>query len=295
MKQYQQYLKVIDGTRGRIAVTLLVLVMSIVKPLGVAASGVDIDNDSPYMQLVNQADSLCEAGLWNEASLTLQHAIALEPDNPGNIPLLSNLGMVHHYMGEDSLAIVTLSRAIDIAPSSVTIIANRAKVYTAMGHEQEAFDDYARIMELDSTYIQARFCHGLLALRHRMFNVAQADFDYLDAHFPTADETLIGRATFLSSVGKYAEAIPYYDEILRTIKAAEYYGARAYCRLMTDDLPEAAADIASALELAPDDGELYLYRAALNKMHYRPDDARRDARRAVELGVAPSRAAQFLK
>ncbi|MDE6377450.1 MAG: hypothetical protein K2K72_01750, partial [Duncaniella sp.] len=204
-----------------------------------AGAGVEVDGDSPYMQLVNKADSLCEAQLWNEAALTLQHAIASEPDNPGNIPLLSNLGMVHHYMGEDSIALATLSRAIDMAPSSVTILANRAKVYTATGQEQEAFDDYARIMELDSTYIQARFCHGLLALRHRMFGVAQADFDYLDAHFPTADETLIGRATFLSSIGKYAEAIPYYDEILRTIKAAEYYGGRAYCRLMTDDLPEA--------------------------------------------------------
>ena len=64
---------------------------------------------------------------------------------------------------------------------------------------------------------------------------------------------------------------------------------------MTDDLPEAASDIAEALSLAPDDGELYLYRAALNKMHYRPDDARREARMAIELGVDPARAAQFLK
>ena len=64
---------------------------------------------------------------------------------------------------------------------------------------------------------------------------------------------------------------------------------------MTGELQEAAADIASAMELAPLDGELYLYRAALNKMHFRPDDARKDAERAVQLGVDPTRAKEFLK
>lgn len=265
-------------------------------PAVVMAQSPDPDPaDSPYMLLVDRADSLCRLQAWPEAALTLQHAIASEPSNPGNPLLLSNLGMIHHYMGEDSLAIATLGRAVESAPSSVTILANRANVYTSMGCEQEAFDDYARIMQLDSAYVPARYYHGLLALRHRMFAVARDDFDYLETYFPTADETLIGRATFLSSLGRYAEAIPYYDEILRNRKESEYYGARAYCRLMTGDLLEASADISEAMALAPDDAELYLYRAALNKMHYRPDDARRDARRAVELGADPARAAEFMK
>ena len=46
--------------------------------------------------------------------------------------------------------------------------------------------------------------------------------------------------------------------------------------------------------MTPDDGELYLYRAALNKMRYRPDDAKADALKAIELGVDKKRAAQFL-
>ena len=282
-------------SRYRLAAMTAICLTGCLSALGLGASEREVDADSPYMQLVERADSLCSVQSWAEAAITLQHAIASEPSNPGNIPLLSNLGMVHHYMGEDSLAIATLTKAHEQAPSSVTILSNRAKVYTAMGREQDAFDDYARVMDIDSTYITARFNHGLLALRHRMFAVAQEDFDYLESHFPAADETFIARATFLSSLGRYAEAIPYYDEILRTIKAPEYYGARAYCRLMTGDLPEAADDISQAMELAPDDGELYLYRAALNKMHYRPDDARRDARRAIELGVEPARAAEFLK
>ncbi len=266
----------------------LLLLAAWLSPMAVLA-------DTPYLDLVEKADKACEEGKWGEAESALQAAIDTEPDNPGNILLLSNLGMVRYNLGLDSMAIATFDRALAKAPSSVTILANRAKVYTAMGMEQEAFDDYSRIMLLDSTYITARYHHGLLALRHRMFDVAKEDFDYLTKHYPSSDEAIIGAATMHSSLGEYKEAIPLYSEILRTIKEPEYYGARAYCYLMTGDLQEAASDIASALELTPDDGELYLYRAALNKMHFRPDDARKDAQRAVELGVDPARAAQFLK
>ncbi len=113
--------------------------------------------DTPYMELVDKADKACNDGKWSEAAKILQDAIKEEPDNPGNVLLLSNLGLVRYNLGLDSLAIDAFDQALDIAPSSVTIIANRAKVYAAMGLEQEAFNDYSRIMMLDSTYITARF------------------------------------------------------------------------------------------------------------------------------------------
>ncbi|MBD5321462.1 MAG: tetratricopeptide repeat protein [Bacteroides sp.] len=251
--------------------------------------------DTPYLNLVDEADKACSEERWTDAENLIREAISTEPENPGNILLLSNLGMVQYSLGKDSAAIESFTRALDIAPSSVTIIANRAKVYTSMGYEQEAFNDYARIMQLDSTYITARYHHGLLALRHRMYDVAKEDFDYLVKHFPSANETQIAQAAMHTSLGEYQEAIPFYNEILRSIEEPEYYGARAYCYLMTGNLQEAADDIAKAMELAPEDGELYLYRAALNKMHYRPEDARKDAERAVELGVDPARAKEFIR
>lgn len=79
------------------------------------------------------------------------------------------------------------------------------------------------------------------------------------------------------------------------MKEPEYYGARAYCNLMTNHLQEASDDIAAALELTPDDGELYLYRAALNKMRFRPADATADAKKAIELGIDPRRALPLME
>lgn len=246
--------------------------------------------ETPYMEKVDEADKACAEGKWKEAETALLEALRAEPANPSNILLISNLGMVRFNMGEDSLALATLDDAHAMAPASVTILSNRARVLTAIGDEAGAYEDYTRILELDSMVMTARFHHGLLALKNRKFPTAKADFDFMVDKFPDAEETQIGMATFLSSIGEYAEALPYYNKILLTQKEPEYYGARAYCYLMTNHLQEASDDIGVAMELAPDDGELYLYRAALNKMRFRPDDANADAKRAIELGVDPNRA-----
>ena len=39
----------------------------------------------------------------------------------------------------------------------------------------------------------------------------------------------------------------------------------------------------------PSDPELFFYRALLNKKRYLSDDAKRDAKRAIELGADPER------
>ncbi|MDE6390584.1 MAG: tetratricopeptide repeat protein [Duncaniella sp.] len=250
---------------------------------------------SPYMDLVEESDKACGECKWEEALRAIDSAIEWEPDNPGNILLLSNKGMIQYNLGLDSLAVATLTEAHKKAPKSVTILSNRARVLTACGRDREAIADYETIMGLDSVNSEARFHHGLLSLRHRDYNSAKADFDWLLANKPDTPESNIAQATMLCALGQYAEAIPYYNHILDEIKEPEYYGARAYCHLMTGELQEASDDIAAALEKSPADGELYLYRAALNKMRYRPDDSRKDALRAIELGIEPSRAQQFLK
>ena len=251
--------------------------------------------DSTYLDFVDEADKACADGDWGKALDALNAAMLMEPDNPGNILLLNNVGMIQHNLGMDTTAVATLSEAHRRAPASVTILMNRAKVLTSMGKFDGALEDYALVMELDPTEVLARFNHGMLSMSTRRFYDAKADFDYLESSYPDTPEAMTGAATMHRTMGDYDKAIPYYTQLIDLSPDADYYGARAYCRLMTGDLQEASDDIARALELAPSDGELYLYRAALNKMRYRPDDARVDARRAVELGVSAERAEQYLK
>ncbi|MCM1354921.1 MAG: tetratricopeptide repeat protein [Staphylococcus sp.] len=277
---------------------LILLQISIVKTIAATLpSASDIQetkSDSFYMDKVDEADKACAEGKWREAEQALLSALKAEPANPTNVMLMSNLGIIRFNMGQDSLAIETLTDAHTIAPASVTILANRARVLSACGYEEEAYHDYEQILRLDSMEMSARLHHCLLALRRHEFRKAKKDYEFMEKNFPDELETQIAGATVLSGTGDFTGAIPCYTRILEKRKDPEYYGARAYCYLLTGALQDASDDINAALELAPDDGELYLYRAALNKMRYRPADAENDARKAVELGVNKARAAQFI-
>ena len=259
-----------------------------------AAKASENGTESLYLKKIDEADKACAEGLWHEAENALVEALRAEPANPSNVLLISNLGIIRFNMGQDSLAIATLNDAHSMAPASVTILSNRAKVLAANGYDEEAYLDYSRIIELDSLEISARLPRCLYALRRHDFRTAKSDMEFMEQNFPGKIETEIAGAAVRSGTGDFAGAIPYYSRILLERKDPEYYSGRAYCYLLTGSLQEASDDINSALAITPADGELYLYRAALNKMRYRPADAEADARKAVELGVDKTRATQFL-
>lgn len=261
----------------------------------VTLSGAEKEESTPYLDLVDDAEKACADGDWSRAIELWRSAILLDPDNPGNILLMNNVGMIQHQMGMDTTAVATLTEAHRLAPSSVTILMNRAKVLTSMGESEEAMEDYRLVTELDSAVTSAWLNHGILSLSSRRFNDAKADFAYLEEHFPSSREAKLGGAMMRCAVGDFAGAVPLYTSLIEDFKETEYYSARAYCNLQAGNLQDASDDLQEALELDPDDGELYLYRAALNKLRYRPEDARRDARKAVSLGISEQRAAQFLR
>lgn len=251
--------------------------------------------ESVYMMKVEDADKACAEGEWTKAEEAILSAINLEPANPSNPLLLSNLGMIRFNMGMDSLALATLSEAHAKAPASVTILSNRARVLLAMGEEDEAFEDFTLIIDLDSMDVNSRFNRCLLEMRRHDFRAAKADYEFLLSHFPDDISTSIAGASYLSGIGNYREALNCYSKVIKERPEAEYYAGRGYCNLLLDNLQEASDDINSAISLEPDEGEFYLYRAALNKKRYRPDDSDSDARKAISLGVSKKIAAEFLQ
>lgn len=250
--------------------------------------------ESLYIIKFGEAERACSEGKWATAEKALVEALSLEPDNPSNPLLLSNLGMIRFNMGLDSLAIETLTEAHDLAPSSVTILANRARIYLFTGQQKEAIEDFGNVLRIDSMDVTSRFNHCLLSLREHNFRTAGEDFNFLVRNYPDRLETDIAGASYLSGTGQYLEAVPYYTKVIEERPESEYYGGRAFCYLLLDRLQEASDDINTALSLSPEDGELFLYRAALNKRRYRPVDAEADALRAEKLGVDPKRVRQFI-
>ncbi len=241
--------------------------------------------ESEYFKLMGKADEAIEKGQWDEAESYLLTALRAEPANPSNYLLMSNLGIVRFQMGQDSLAVMTLNDAHFIAPASVTVLSNRARVLNALGRIDDAYSDYSMILRLDSLEIEPRFYRGMIALQKNNFITAQADFEKLESLVPESRYTSIGCASFYSAVGDYRKAVKYYTKLLKDDPVVEYYSVRAACYLMLQQYSDASADISEGLKLDPNDAELYLYRAYLNKQLYQMDEAEADVKKALELGA----------
>lgn len=246
------------------------------------AKGQELTLDDKYIKLVEKGDSAVAAESYATALEFYSEAMRLEPSNPSNILLLSNTGMLQFYMGEDSLAIRTLSMAHDIAPSSVTVLMNRARVYNANSQYARALEDYDKVTQLDSTLADPWRQKAMLQLQGGDVRGAETSIEKATAIEPDSTATLLVNAILYSSTSRPAEAIPYFTRLIKKDAEAEYYAARAMCRLMTDDLNGASEDISDGLRLNDNDPELYVARALLNKRRFREKDSRQDAATAMK-------------
>ncbi len=251
------------------------------------------NGENRYFELVGSADSAIKENRFQDAENLLLEAMRVQPSNPSNVLLMSNLAMVRFYMGQDSLALATINDAHQLAPASVTILSNRARIYSAMGEVEKAYSDYDLILQLDSMVIAPRLSHGIIALYSGMIDVAERDFKMLQRVAPDSEEASIGMAMFHTSLNQFKEAIPYYSKLIEKDPVIEYYTGRINCYLELQYLSDASADIADAMKLYPDDMELYLLRGWLNRLYFRNDDAEEDFKRAMQLGATPAQVKVF--
>lgn len=268
--------------------TLKIFVILLISALSAAAQS------NSYNKLIDQADKAIAKQNWETAESCIISAMRAEPDNPGNILLLSNLGMIQFYQGRDSLAIATLTDAHRLAPSSVTVLCNRARVLTSAGMLKAAISDYDAAAALDSTIYQPYLYRGLINLSLGNISEAQVQLTKLNQLFPDLTDTHIALAALYSAIEQPDEAIPHFNLLIKANPQAEYYAGRAMCFIQTDRLIDASEDITSGLELDPECAELYVCRALLNHRAYRRDEAMRDAQRAIDLGTNRQRLYKLL-
>lgn len=257
--------------------------------MGALAQGA-ADIHGPYLRIVEQADSACAKADWPLAESLFLKAMRLEPANVSNVLLMSNLGMVRFYQGNDSMALSTLDDALRMAPNATVLISNRAKVLSAMGRQSDALADWERVLEIDSLNVDALYFHVLATIGAGDSAASVAELQRLELLAPDDVRTNFAKATFLTSRGLYAQAVSPLRKVVEASPRAEHYASLAIAHMMSGSLSEAADDIVQGLEIDPAYGELYLYRALLNRLRYRPEDARADARRAVSLGIPMRRA-----
>lgn len=252
-----------------------------------AASSESSAQSAAYLSHVDSAQTAIDSTRWASAERHLLEAMRLEPGSPGNILLMSNLGIVQFQQGRGDEAIATLNSALGMAPNAVVVLTNRARLLAAMGRNGEAFADYSRVIALDSTQTSALFNRGMLAMAGGDLTTARADFASLQRQKPDARETAMAMAALLTRDGDYEEAIPWYTRLIESDPTDEFYLGRAVCLTMLDEYSVAMSDVNEGLKLNPQNAELYAQRAIINRLQYRNREYEADMRRAAELGYKP--------
>ncbi len=271
-----------------------VIIVSFFSAISILARDNVPANDSvfeadPYFILMGEADDAINEKNWPEAAARLCDALAVKPDHPSNTLLLYNLAKVYSYLGNDSLSIVTYGRGLQIAPNMSVLYLGRAKTYLGMGKKKEARADLESVLNIDSLSTEARYLHGMMSLYSGRLDDAEGDFNVLASVAPKSYDTAVALGTLYSLTGREKKAIPYFEKLIEVEPTPEFYSCLAGCHLALGELTEASEVIGEGLRLYPEDAELYYYRAWLNRDRFRNDDARSDARRAIELGANPNK------
>ena len=256
-----------------------------------ADTAVAIDPESeedPYFILMGEAQKAIEEEKYEEAAARLIDAIGIEPGNPANLILKSNLGMVYSCLGRDSLAIATLDDVTNQAPNMSAAILNRGRIKLKINDNEGAYNDFCRVIEIDSVNADARYFRGMMALYGGNKSMAETDFKKLEQIQPTRTRTFAALGTLYSMTGRERQAVGYLTKLIEADPTPEYYSTLAGCYLVLEELSEASSLIAEGLKRFGHDPELYYYRAWLNRDRFRLDDAHEDARLAIKYGADPT-------
>jgi len=253
-----------------------------------------IDTNTVYYAYIDSAQNHISIKQWDKAEFFLIEAIKSEPNNPSNSLLLSNLATIQRRQGRLSEAIKNYSMAIDLTPNAVTLLHNRAAVYTLVDSIAQAQADYERIMMLDEVDVESRYNHGMIALNTGDPKTAEKDFDNILKINPNSGLAKQGQGYLHKHAGNFEKAALCFSEVIKVKPTSTLLANRADCYLAIKRLNDASLDIANALELDPDDPFIYVLRAKLNKMRFNREDMERDIKLAAAHGLEEKEARKLI-
>ena len=246
----------------------------------------DLDTETPYFQYIDSAQTYIYSHDWPAAEQWLTKAFMVDPDNPSNSLVLSNIATLQRYQGKLAEAVKNYSLALDMTPHAVTLLLNRAALYVEMDSIGRAINDYERVCDLDIYNTEARYSLGVLLMEQGDTQRAEDLFNEIKRINPNSGLYHEGMGLLHKRNGNHARAAELFTQVIKVQPSAQLLGHRADCYLALKRLNDAEDDIRTALEMTPNDPYLYLLRAKLNKFRFQREDMNRDIDTAVSLGLS---------
>lgn len=248
-----------------------------------------------YEELGERAVAATEQDSLTLAEEYIMKALKLEPANPHNALLFSNLGTIQRRQHQYDKALESYTLALNIAPRTVPILMNRAALYLELGKDELARVDYALVLDIEAFNQEALLMRAYIYRQMRDYKSARSDYERLLKLNPQSYNGRLGLAMLEQKEGRYKEALSILNSMI-TDKAdgatkitaplyAVLYVARAGVEKDMQHIDMALIDLEEAIQLDPSQSEAYLMRGQIYLSQKRKELARRDFEKAVTLGV----------
>ena len=181
-----------------------------------------------YQELSDRAIACTEQDSLAQAENYIRQALKLEPANPHNALLFSNLGTIQRRQRDYDQALESYTYALNIAPRAVPILLNRATLNLEMGRNEQARVDYSLVQDLEKDNREALLMRAYIYVTQRDLKFARADHERLLKLDPQNYNARLGLATLEQKDGNLQKALEILNKMLvEDPQDAALYVARA--------------------------------------------------------------------
>ncbi|KAA6342429.1 Beta-barrel assembly-enhancing protease [termite gut metagenome] len=264
--------------------------------ISLAFFSLPIAAQTTYEQLSAQALQYAEEDRLEQAEELYRQVLKLEPANPHNALIFSNIGTLQRRMQRLSEAVESYTYALNIAPYSVPILLNRATVYMEQALPDRAYIDYCQVLDIDKKNAEALLMRAYIYTIRRDYQAARIDYNRLLEIDSQHYSARLGLATLNQKEDKFRESLEILEKLIGEYPMeAELYTTRAEVE-HDMNLPDLAlTDLDQAIYLNPLSADAFILRGKINLARNKKKLARKDFERAGSLGVPQPELRELLR
>jgi tetratricopeptide (TPR) repeat protein len=210
-----------------------------------------------YQALTDSAILYTERDSLQKAARYIRQALKLEPANPRNAMLFSDLGTLQRRAGKTEEALQSYTYSLNMFPLSVPVLMNRATLYLDMGRSEAARADCSLALDADPKCKEALLLRAYLYAEERNYAFARSDYQRLLKIDPTHYSARLGLAMLAQKEGQLNKAVAQLDTAIHTHDTIpEAYLMRGQIYLIQQRKTDAQADFIKARSLGVTEGEM---------------------------------------
>lgn len=249
-----------------------------------------------YQELSDRALVLLEQDSLQRAEEVFRQAMALEPANPHNALLFSNIGIIQQKQRNYEKAVESFTYALNIAPFAVPVLLNRATVYMELALTDKAYLDYCQVIDLEKNNAEALLMRAYIYVVRRDYKAARIDYNQLLRTDPSNYAGRLGLISLNQKEEKYNEALEILNLMLQEFPHdTTLLMMRAGIETDMKSFDAALLDLEEAIKIDPDSPYVYIHRGEVYLQQNKKALAKQDFERAISLGIPQSELREQLK